>query len=176
MATPEAPSRVKIVAAVLASPATNWATLGDFLEEHWGPIDFVGPDRPFTVTDYYACEMGAVLYRRLLSFAELVPPELLVDLKLQSNEIESLLSNDARRTVNIDVGYLDIHKLVLASGKFDGPKIHLGRGIYADLVCRYAEGAFHPYKWTFPDFRLRLYDEELLEMRGLYKQSLRNGG
>ena len=173
MATPERPDRVKVVAAVLASPVADWVKLREMMTALWGPIDFEGPDRPFAVTDYYVREMGDGLYRRLASFADLVASDSLVDLKLQANEIEAALSKDGRRTVNVDVGYLDVHKLVLASGKFDGPKIHLGRGVYADLVCRYAAGAFHPYEWTFPDFQLRIYDADLLEMRRSYKQRLR---
>ena len=78
-----------------------------------------------------------------------------------------------RRTVNLDIGYLDIHKIVLASGKYDAQKVHLGRGVYADIVCRYSGGGFQPYEWTFPDFRERLYDADFREIRRRYKRQLR---
>ena len=118
--------------------------------------------------------MGGGLLRCMVSFEDLIGPETLVALKLKANEIESALSVDGqRRTVNLDIGYFDIHKVVLASGKYDAQKVHLGSGIYADIVCRYSEGEFHPYDWTFPDFRERLYDRDFLEIRRRYKRQLR---
>ena len=75
--------------------------------------------------------------------------------------------------MNLDVGYFDIHKIVLASCKYDAQKVHLGKGIYADIVARYSQGEYHPYEWTFPDFRERRYDRDLLEIRRLYKSQLR---
>ncbi len=173
MAVPRPPDPVKVVAAILWSPAADLDALKERIARTWGRIDFEGPDRPFVVTEYYAPEMGLDLKRRLVSIDVLVAPEDLIELKRQANAMEDACSGVRGRLVNIDVGYLDYHKLVLGSGKFDAQKIHLGDGIYADIVCRYSEGKFHPYEWTFPDFRERLYDDELLAMRRLYKAQLR---
>ena len=78
------------------------------------------------------------------------------------------------RRVNLDPGYLDLHKLVLASVKYGPMKIHLGKGVYADLVCRYSEGAFRHLEWTFRDFREGRYDAELIAIRGIYRAQLRS--
>ncbi len=174
MAPPQHPDPVKVFVAVLRSPAADLEAARRVLVQAWGPIDYTGAEFPFTVTDYYEPEMGRGLRRCMLSFEKLVGPETLVELKLAANEIESDLSLDGRRrTVNLDVGYFDIHKVVLASGKYDAQKVHLGSGIYADIVCRYSEGEFHPYDWTFPDFRERRYDVDFLEIRRRYKRQLR---
>ena len=118
--------------------------------------------------------MGGDLKRRMVSFRRLIPPESIVSAKLSANALEDELAVDGVRSVNLDVGYFDLHKIVLASCKFDGPKVCLGEGIYADVVCRYSEGEFVPSARTFPDLQARLYDIEFLEIRRLYKQSLRD--
>lgn len=173
MARPQLPDPVKVFVAILRSPTVDLDAARRLMIESWGPIDYTGEDVPFTVTGYYEPEMGSGLLRSMVAFEELVGPETLVELKLKANEIESELSSRGRRTVNLDVGYLDIHKAVLASGKYDAQKVHLGCGIYADIVCRYSGGEFRPYDWTFPDFRERRYDADFLEIRRLYKRQLR---
>ena len=143
------------------------------LREKWGAFEWEGPDRPFDITDYYEAEMGPDLVRRLVAFRQLVPPESLVEAKLACNQIEDALRNAEGRTVNLDVGYLDHNKIVLGSVKFAGQKNHLGQGIYADLVARYARGRYRPFEWTFPDFKDGRYDEELAHMRRAYLDRLK---
>ena len=63
--------------------------------------------------------------------------------------------------------------MVLASAKYNGQKIHLGRGIYADLTLHYEKGHFQPYPWTFPDFKSGRYEKVFLRMRELYKIQMR---
>jgi hypothetical protein len=139
----------------------------------WGPIDHEGPDHPFDVTGYYDDEMGARLARRLLAFERLVAPERLPEFKLAASAIEERLAEAGRRRVNIDVGYLDHHKVVLASAKPAGQKVYLGRGIWADIMFRCRAGRLEPFEWTFPDFRDGRYEPELLAVRGRYLEQLR---
>jgi hypothetical protein len=140
------------------------------MQAEWGEFDFLGPDHPFDATDYYQSEMGAGLVRRLASFGRLFPPEQIRQAKLTTNRIEDELADERGRRVNLDIGYLDHNKIVLASLKAAGQKIHLGDGVYADLVARWREGRYQPFEWTFPDFRDGRYDEELAAMRRLYLQ------
>jgi hypothetical protein len=173
MAEPQFPDPVKLFVAALWADAAALAEAVRRLEEHWGPCDFTGPDHPFDRTDYYASEMGPDLRRRLLAFEKLLPPEDLVEGKLFCNDVEEVLRGESGRVVNLDVGYLDHNKIVLASAKPAGQKIHLGRGIHADLVGRYAGGRYEPFPWTFPDFRDGRYDAELAELRRRYLEQLR---
>lgn len=173
MARPQAATPVKLLVAVLWATADALQAALDALQATWGPMDFTGADRPFDRTDYYLQEMGAGLQRRLIAFAELVPPESLRAAKLRSNSIEDQLSAQRGRCVNLDIGYLDHNKIVLASVKYAGQKIHLGDGVYADLVARYKHGRYQPFEWTFPDFRDGRYDGELAQLRQIYLQQLR---
>jgi hypothetical protein len=173
MAKPQPVVPVKLLAAVLwAEPATRDEALA-VMSQRFGAIDFHGPDRPFDATDYYQPEMGAGLMRRLVAFEPLAPPESLGEAKLICNEIEDQFAAAEGRRVNLDIGYLDHNKIVLASLKYAGQKIHLGDGVYADLIARYNSGHYRPFEWTFPDFRDGRYDEELFTIRRRYLQQLR---
>ena len=117
--------------------------------------------------------MGPNLQRRLVAMADLAPPECIREGKLFCNDLEDRLAGGAGRPVNLDIGFLDHNKIVLASFKFAGQRIHLGDGVYADLTARYAGGRYQPFEWTFPDFRDGRYDSELLEIRSRYLGQLR---
>ena len=163
---------VKPLCAVLcpahAPLAPVLAPLGDLLSapEH------VGPPHPFDLTDYYAAEMGDDLVRTLVSFAELMPATLLPGLKHAATAIEQHLATGGRRRYNLDVGYLDTNKLVLASFKGRGDKVYLWDGVWADVTLRYTRGAFEPLPWSFPDFRAPRYHAELLTIRTRLKAQL----
>lgn len=176
MAKPQAATPVKLLVAVLWADADARQAAVTELQTVWGEVDFTGTDRPFDRTDYYLEEMGADLQRRLVTFGNLVPPEGIRQAKLRCNEIEDRLSSERGRRVNLDIGYLDHNKIVLASVKYAGQKIHLGDGVYADLVARYKHGRYQPFEWTFPDFRDGRYDDELAQIRNMYLQQLRRRG
>jgi len=164
---------VKLCVAVLWSDSAALNSAMDELVERWGEVDFTGPDHPFDATDYYEAEMGRGLKRRLVTFRRLVPPDVIVQGKHICNGIEDRLAAGKGRRINLDVGYLDHNKIVLASFKAAGQKIYLGDSVWADLVARYREGCYCPFEWTFPDFRDGRYDLELSEIRRAYMDQLR---
>ncbi|MFM9115123.1 MAG: DUF4416 family protein [Planctomycetota bacterium] len=173
MAPPELVTPVKLLIAILWSTADSLAAALQELEKNWGAIDHSGADIPFEITDYYQAEMGLDLKRRLVTCDPLIPPEAIRHYKLRCNQLEAELASSRGRTVNLDLGFLDHNKLVLASCKYAGQKIHLGDGIYADLIARYEGGRYQPFAWSFPDFKDGRYDEDLLQIRQRYLQQLR---
>lgn len=173
MAGPSMPEPVKYFVAVLWAEAGVWPEARLRLSERFGAIDFEGPDRAFDLTDYYAAEMGPNLHRRLIGFAPLAAPDELPSAKLACIAMEATLAGPNGRRVNLDIGYLDHNKVVLASVKPAGQKIYLSAGIYADLVGRYAEGRYRPFAWTFPDFKDGRYDTELADLRGRYLEQIK---
>lgn len=136
------------------------------------PIIVCGePDVPalsFDLTDRFRAVKGPGLQRRLVTSAKLAPPECNRGAELACHEIEAQLAQDGARRVNLDIGYLDDNTIVLASVNFTGQKIHLGDGVYADLIARYSNGKYEPFEWTLPDFLDGRYDEQLATIRREY--------
>lgn len=174
MQAPADPTPVKFIIALLRQGSET--PLSDnivaALNHHWGPIDFQGSLHPFDQTNYYQKEMGNNLHRQLIAFQELRTPEELASAKLKCIEIEASFSVSTGRTVNLDIGYLDHNKIVLASVKGLSQKIYLSQGVYADLVARYSHGRYQPFEWTFPDFKAGRYDADLSAIRLRYLEQL----
>jgi hypothetical protein len=166
---------VKYFAALLLSKGVEVREvleggLGDIL----GEVDFIGGPHPFDMTDYYEDEMGSGLSRVIVSFLPLGEAPDLVEIKLSSRRLEEKLSCGAGRTVNVDPGYIDYFKAVLASFKEGPQKIYLGRGVYADPVLMFEDGQWRVLPWSFPDFREGLYMEEFGEIRHIYREQRRD--
>ena len=174
MANPEIAKPVKLFAAVLCASSPDHETACQKMIPIWGPVDFRGDNHVFDVTDYYKLEMGENLSRTIIAFHRLVRPEILVEAKLTCNALEDETRTPQGRRVNLDIGYLDHNKLVLASAKEAGQKIYLGKGIWADFVARFSKGAYQPFEWTFFDFRDGRYQTELLKIRSIYLAQLRD--
>lgn len=173
MAKPQPPLPVKLFVAALYRDDNVLAQAQTRLQQAFGPTDYVSAAFPFEPGAYYTAEMGSPLHRIFYSFRELIDPGQLVECKLATNEIEEELTTEGRRRVNLDAGYLDYGKVVLASMKHHNQKVYLGRGVYADMNLLYEKGHFKPLEWTFPDFREGLYELTLRHIRSLYKADLR---
>ncbi len=173
MAKPKPPTPVKYFVAVLYGNDDFYRKALSELKDLWGNIDFEGAEHLFDVTEYYNPEMGSPLFRRIIAFEKLFLPTLIVDMKIECNRIEDALALNEKRTVNLDPGYLDHNKYLLASAKDAGQKIYLDKGIYADLAGRFKAGKYRPFEWSFPDFRDGRYDDELLAIRKIYMAQLR---
>jgi hypothetical protein len=170
---PQKVDPVKLFVAILWAQSSMLERACEILRSVWGDMDFTGADHPFDVTDYYEPEMGSSLNRRIASFYSLVPPDCLSSAKQKCNEIEDQLAAGKGRSVNLDIGYLDHNKIVLASFKSAGQKIYLTEGVWADLVARYRQGRYCSFEWTFPDFRDGRYDREMGHIREIYLKQLR---
>ncbi|MGH7452731.1 MAG: DUF4416 family protein [bacterium] len=175
MAAPQAPLPVKLVMAVLYSNELRLTEARTRLIDQFGSIDFTSTPFPFEVTDYYVPEMGSPIVRLFYTLEKLVSPSALASIKLATNAIEDELATSGKRQVNLDPGYLDPDKFVLASAKYNGQKIYLSDGIWADLTLHYEKGHFSAYPWSFPDFRSGEYEKAFLRMREIYKGQLKRG-
>ena len=163
---------VQLVAAVLVADPGLLPAVERDLERRLSPIEARSEPRDFDPTGYYGAEMGAGLKRIIYAFRDLVSPETIADIKLATNQVEEYYADSGRRRVNVDPGYLDFHKLVLASAKFLGQKIYIGKGVYADPTLYYDKG-WKPYPWGFPDFKDGRYNGFLTDVRAAYKAKLR---
>jgi hypothetical protein len=159
------------LAVLSASP--EWpSSLLEALTEGYGPVDYRSPFLPFPEGHYYADEMGFPLWRGWLSFRGLASPAFLPEWTRRFRALESALALDGKRTFNLDPGYMDADKVVLASRKRGPFKIYLEDGVWADMVLGYSRGAFEPVPWTFPDFRDGRYDRSLAVIREKMKAEM----
>ncbi|MDJ0720406.1 MAG: DUF4416 family protein [Desulfobacterales bacterium] len=152
MSQPRPASPAKLVIGFLVGEKSLARGIMDALGETFGALDLVSPWLRFEYTDYYAREMGAPLYRRMLAYKQLVPQDALPDVKHATNRLETRYALDGRRRVNIDPGVLLRERFVLATGKNFAHRIYLGRSIYADLTLVYRRGGFQTLPWTYPDY------------------------
>jgi hypothetical protein len=170
---PEEPGQVKLICGILYSEEQSLEKAFNLMKEQFGPIDYRSENFAFDLTDYYAAEMGSPITRFFISFEHLVHPGKLAQIKQNTNLIEHRTAVGNQRKVNIDSGYMDYDKVVLASAKYNGQKIYLDQGIWADLTLHYTRGYFEPYPWSFPDFKQGIYNSIFLEIRKIYKVQMK---
>jgi Domain of unknown function (DUF4416) len=180
MGTPTEPKPAKYFVALLSPHTEILAAVEKDLEEVLGPIEARSEILPWSLSGYYEREMGGGLLRRFLSFEPLASPGELACVKLKTQEAEDnyRVSSNERfgRRVNVDPGYLDTGKVVLASTKNAGHRIYLRSGIYAETTLLYYNRAFHSCPYTYPDF---LWPETLAflgSLRGSYLNQLKRMG
>ena len=129
----------------------------------WGEPEIISVPVPFVNTDYYR-DIAPQLFRRFLSFSGLVGAGGLAEWKHASRAVET--KSRTPRAVNIDPGYIDGARLVLASTKDHAHRIYLREGIFAEVTLRYRFGKWTSFDYTFPDFASGVYDEFLTSARG----------
>jgi len=166
------PKPVKLIAGVMFTHATDLIGVNRALEENFGPIDSKSDPFDFSFTDYYEKEMGAGLTKRFYSFEKPVPPDTLAIIKKKTNDMEKRFAVEGRRTVNIDPGYIEESKLVLASTKNFSHRIYLGEGIWGEVTLRYESGEFVQHPWTYPDYVSPLAFEFFQAARAIYRRQL----
>ncbi len=157
MAEPRTPQPVKLFAGLLAGDTDILRRARQLLTKRFGPVDAESELWPFDQTDYYEDEMGPHLQRWFISFEPLIRADQLVSIKHETNALEreiaeQCLSPDIIRPVNIDPGYVDLTKLVLATTKDRGHRLYLSHGIYAEVTLQYTSGAWQTQPWTYPDY------------------------
>ncbi len=152
MSRPKPPEPAKLIIGFFTPAKDLCQPLVKALESHFGPVDFVSKWLDFNFTDYYTPEMGAGLFRRLVSFDRLIEQDQLAAVKTCTNDLEKKWVQTDKRLINIDPGYLLPARFVLATGKNFSHRIYIGRSIYADLTLLYTRGKFLTLPWTYPDY------------------------
>lgn len=175
MGIPRPPAPVVLLVGLLSGDPDLLRRARQLLSRRFGPIQHESPLWPFEATDYYAAEMGTGLQRGFASFAQLIAPDHLVEVKHETNALEAQIAEqclqpDLARPVNIDPGYIDLSKLVLASTKDSGHRVCIGRNLYAEVTLRYQHGAWHTLPWTYPDYARPEYHAFFTRVRAGLRQ------
>ncbi|HNR68224.1 MAG TPA: DUF4416 family protein [bacterium] len=146
------PDPVCRIAAICHRPDAPVDRLEDELQNLFGAILHKSDTLLFDHTDYYQKEMGDQLRKYFVSFADFIDPNELAESKCQTNRLEESWQKEKRRTVNLDPGYVELPKLVLASSKNFAHRIYIGQGIYGDVQLVWRQGRFVGNNWTYPDY------------------------
>ncbi len=159
---------VKMITGFIFKDETVFRKTLILLKKNFGKIDFESPALKFDYTDYYENEFGKGLSRKFVSFKKLVLPDRLAKIKSLTNTLELNLTFNNKRIINIDPGYLDLAKLVLATTKDFAHRIYLKHGIYAEVTLFYSKNSFTFKEWTYPDYRTPEYIEIFNHIREIY--------
>lgn len=147
------PHPVRLITAICYIAAEQKELALSKMTDSYGPLLHRSEPFEFKFTDYYESEMGAQLKKQFFSFVNLVDPAVLPQVKIKTNALENMFAVNGKRTVNIDPGYIEAAKLVLATTKNYRHRIYLDNGIYGDVQLFWQNGTFHPNPWTYPDYR-----------------------
>lgn len=159
---------VKLIIGLIFKEEEAFNRAFEALISRFGELDFKSKVLSFTHTNYYEAEFGRGLKKVFIGFKKLIPPQSLPGIKTIANKIEKGLSKGKRRTINIDPGYMDMAKLVLASTKDYKHRIYLNKGIFAEITLFYQNKSFLPWDWTYPDYKSRDYTEIFNKIREIY--------
>lgn len=155
----------------------------DILQDRYGPIVLESPAFDFVETHYYDGQMGQGLKKQFFAFERLCRVEQLISIKLATNTMEHDFAREGQwaadktgvgRPVNLDPGYLNAGKWVLATTKDQAHRLYLGQGIYADVTLRFERGEFVPWPWTYPNYRRDDYRAFFRAARSEYLRLLRS--
>ena len=169
------PLPVKLFVGVLTSTPDVIPRVEQQLERIFGAIDSRSEPFRFDSTHYYDEEMGTPIYRRFLAFSDLIEASAIAEAKAKTNTIESFMAQEGpkpRRSVNLDPGYLEQSKIVLASTKNFYHRILISGGIYGEVTLHFEAGEWRSFPWTFPDFKTGRYDPFFSSLRELYRSQL----
>jgi hypothetical protein len=170
------PLPVKLFVGVLTSTPQIMPRVEEGLASLFGSIDTRSEPFLFDLTHYYDEEMGTPIYRHFFSFTELIDPSAIGRIKEKTNDFESEFAGAMQRPVNLDPGYLEQSKIVLASTKNFSHRILISGGIYAEVTLLFQNGGWRDLPWTFPDYKSGRYYEFFSALRNLYREQLKAAG
>jgi hypothetical protein len=163
------PRQVKLIIGVLAANEAALAEAVKAISKKFGKIDLTSEVWPFTQTDYYKDETGPNILRQFVSIEKLIDPGKLAKIKHIANKMEQKLADSLGmrlpRPVNLDPGFIEPSKLILASTKNFSHRIYIGNKMFAEVTLMYEKGRWRNFEYTFPDYRQSCYQDFLSKVR-----------
>lgn len=160
----------KLIIGVIYTDEERLRLATELLTKEFGPIDAESERFSFSkeFSDYYDEEMGGEGLRVIYSFRDPVDASRQAQIKIRTNEIESMLSENGGRRVNLDPGFINHGRLMLATTKKAGFRIPLSDGIYTELTLFYARGEWQKLPWTYRDYQSEKVQRFLSAVRKNY--------
>jgi hypothetical protein len=157
---------VKLFVGILASDRQYLERLEERLTTEYGAVDHHSPVMPCEPAEYCV----------FLSFERLIDADRLPEIKLQTNQLEAEITatqSAVKRPLNLDPGYLEHAKVILASTKNFYHRIYLGDGIFGEVTMHFKNNTYQFFPWTYPDYQSRDFQQFFLRMRQIYRSQLR---
>lgn len=173
MGKPRPPEKAVLFVSSLYSMESAYETSKDSLKKTFGTVLFESQPIPWQFSNHYNDELGTPIYRSLLFFDAVIEPSFIIEAKHITNDLESELSRENRRLVNLDPGYMTLAKVVLASTKNYSHRIYLGRRIYGELALYFKDGMFRPAFYTYNDYKSEPLLSIFCDVRLLLKKTFK---
>ena len=160
----------KLIMGVIYHDKEVYDKAMEILKREFGEIEDACDEFSFSeeFSNYYDDELGGEGMRIIYSFKDTVDPSRQADIKEFTNNVEAMFSKDGKRLINLDPGFINHGRLMLATTKNTGFRIPLKRGIYTELTLFYARGEWHKFPWSYRDYQSPLVQEFLTRVRKSY--------
>ena len=160
----------KLIVGVIYNSPEVYREAIEMLTAAFGPIEKESERFSFSreFSEYYDEELGGEGMRVILSFRDTVEPDRQAEIKLLTNDFERRLSVGGKRKINLDPGFINHGRLMLATTKKAGFRIPLSDGIYTELTLYWARGAWQKLPWTYRDYQSERVQRFITEVRGDY--------
>ncbi len=165
----------KLIVGVIYNDVDVYDEAMAMLKDAFGEIDYESEHFSFSkeFSTYYDSELGGEGQRVILSFKTLVDPSRQAEIKKLTNSFEAKLSVDGNRKINLDPGFINHGRLMLATTKVAGFRIPLEDGIYTELTLFYARGSWHKLPWSYRDYQSERVQKFLSTVRNAYLKERR---
>ncbi|MEJ5172686.1 MAG: DUF4416 family protein [Hydrogenothermaceae bacterium] len=141
------------------------------LQEKYGRIIHSTENFTLPYSTYYQKEMGEGLIKKFIVLDCIIHKQDAVSIKKISMTLEDRFRLDGR-TVNVDPVYLDEYQVVALSSKDRGSRIYISDRIYGEMELFYHHKTFHPFVWTYLDYRENI--PFFNEVRKIYLKKVRD--
>lgn len=172
------PNPVKLIMGILAANRRCLHAATDIVTSKFGRSDLTSEVWPFEKTDYYKDETGPCILRQFVSIERLIDPGRLAKIKLKTNKLEQKLAKalgiPLPRPVNLDPGFIEPSKLVLATTKNYSHRIYIGNKMYAEVTLIFDKGRWQPLAYTYPDYREQHYFDFFERVRAQLLEQLKS--
>ena len=162
--------REKLIIGVIYHEKEILDKVLEILVREFGEIEAASEEFSFSneFSTYYDNEIGGEGLRGIYSFKETIDPTRQADIKSLTNRIEAEFSIEGKRKINLDPGFINHGRLLLATTKETGFRIPLKDGIYTELTLYWARGKWQKLPWTYRDYQSERVQKFITEVRRSY--------
>ena len=160
----------KLIIGVIYNDTEIYDKAIKILTEKFGKIDMQSEVFSFSkeFSEYYDKELGGEGMRVILSFEKTVDASRQAEIKTFTNNLENSFLTENGRPINLDPGFINHGRLMLATTKSTGFRIPLSDGIYTELTLFWARGGWQKFPWTYRDYQSERVQTFITKVRQKY--------